>query len=49
MAGDREMCIEAGMDDYLAKPVKPEALRDILTRYLPALERNESPACAVPA
>ena len=49
MAGDREMCIEAGMDDYLAKPVKPEALRDILTRYLPALERSESPACAVPA
>jgi two-component system sensor histidine kinase/response regulator len=36
MAGDREACIEAGMDDYLAKPVKPEALRAILERYLPA-------------
>ncbi len=35
MAGDREACINAGMDDYLAKPVKPDALREILSRYLP--------------
>ncbi len=34
MAGDREACIDAGMDDYLAKPVKSEALRDVLARYL---------------
>jgi two-component system sensor histidine kinase/response regulator len=36
MAGDRETCIEAGMDDYLAKPVNTDALRAILERYLPA-------------
>ncbi len=35
MAGDREACISAGMDDYLAKPVRPDALREIITRYLP--------------
>jgi signal transduction histidine kinase len=34
MAGDREACIDAGMDDYLAKPVKPDALRDIIKRYV---------------
>jgi signal transduction histidine kinase len=36
MNGDREMCLNAGMDDYLPKPVKPEALREVLVRYLPA-------------
>jgi two-component system sensor histidine kinase/response regulator len=34
MSGDREVYLSAGMDDYLAKPVKPAALREILTRYL---------------
>ncbi len=31
---DREACIAAGMDDYLAKPFEPEALRQKLTRWL---------------
>ncbi len=34
MSGDREICLAAGMDNYLAKPVKPDDLREMLERYL---------------
>ncbi|MBN1235015.1 MAG: response regulator [Methanotrichaceae archaeon] len=33
--GDREMCLEAGMDDYIRKPVKMEELDNTLRRYQP--------------
>jgi CheY-like chemotaxis protein len=33
MQGDRDKCIDAGMDDYLAKPVRPEDVRGIIERW----------------
>ena len=32
--GDRELCIAAGMDDYVSKPVTPESIDLVLTRWL---------------
>src|SRR5262249_44544832 len=33
LAGDRERCMEVGMDDYLSKPVRPESLDAALQKW----------------
>ena len=43
MQGDREMCLEAGMDDYLSKPIRVEELVGALERCgIEGKERLES-------
>lgn len=34
MVGDREKCLEAGMDDYISKPIKLDKLSDLLQKWL---------------
>jgi signal transduction histidine kinase/CheY-like chemotaxis protein/HPt (histidine-containing phosphotransfer) domain-containing protein len=41
MSGDRERCLEAGMDDYLAKPVKPDELQQMLVKWLGKSDDDE--------
>ena len=36
LTGDRDICLKAGMDDYLSKPIRFEALRTALTKTSPA-------------
>jgi len=33
MEGDRELCLQAGMDDYLAKPFREAELRQTIARW----------------
>jgi len=35
MVGDRNKCFAAGFDDYISKPITPQGLREMLTRYIP--------------
>ena len=44
MPGDRDKCISAGMDDYLAKPVRPEDMRSIVERWASASKVKASTA-----
>jgi signal transduction histidine kinase/CheY-like chemotaxis protein len=40
LEGDRERCLDAGMDDYISKPVRMETLEEVLDRFV--IQRKRS-------
>lgn len=34
MEGDKDLCLRSGMDDYISKPVNPDRLYDIISRWI---------------
>jgi CheY-like chemotaxis protein len=47
MEGDKERCLAAGMDDYLAKPITQSQLRAVMERWLKPENRNTSNAGSI--
>jgi len=48
MKGDRERCLESGMDEYVSKPISSEALFEAIQALVPAAVSEEKPPAAEP-
>ncbi|MBF0161869.1 MAG: response regulator, partial [Magnetococcales bacterium] len=46
MSGDRELCLEAGMQDHIAKPIDPKEMFTTLVRWIKPESANSSPKLA---
>ena len=42
MPGDRERCLDAGMDDYVTKPVRKKNLIDVLAKWSGVADQPQS-------
>jgi CheY-like chemotaxis protein len=43
MAGDRERCLQAGMNDYISKPVEMKELENMIVKHISKLNEQAAP------
>jgi CheY-like chemotaxis protein len=41
MAGDADKCLQAGMNDYITKPIRLDTLKDTLSRWSATLGKDQ--------
>jgi CheY-like chemotaxis protein len=49
IAGEREKCVAAGMDDYLSKPIRRDQLATVMAHWLEKGENSDSTVTPIPA
>jgi CheY-like chemotaxis protein len=49
MKGDKEKCLQAGMDDYIAKPIRRKELAEVIARVADRFLSEAKPAAVTPA
>ena len=42
ITGDKDRCLDAGMDDYLSKPISPDSLIEKINRLMPDAQRKSA-------
>jgi len=48
LEGDRELCLDIGMDDYLSKPISRQSLHDVIHRHLQSSKISSNRAVVLP-
>ena len=48
MQGDKEKCLDVGMNDHVAKPINPKELFSALIQWIPKIERDEQELASSP-